>query len=231
MTDHRIDNPNDSPQDQLLDHEYDGIQEFDNPLPLWWKAIFWGTIVFAPLYILFFHFGPGVLPNDRYDEVMTAFYDKQAQELLALGEITDSTLDGLRMSDSMMATSKKVFAARCASCHGVFGEGGIGPNLCDDSWIHGNRLTQIYNVIVDGVPEKGMLAWKNQLPPGQLMAMAAYVGGLQGSNPPNPKAPQGNRLDPAGMVVIEDGEEVGAETVADEGPEEPQPAEEIAATS
>jgi len=206
MTDHQNEPAIETTEDQLLDHEYDGIQEYDNPLPLWWKAIFWGSIFFAPLYIVFFHFGPGVLPNDRYDDVMTAFYDKQAEELLALGEITDTSLDGLKMSDSMMSTSKKIYSARCATCHGVFAEGGIGPNLCDDSWLHGNRLTEIYKTIVDGVPEKGMLAWKKQLPPGQLMAMAAYVGTLQGSNPPNPKPPQGKQLDPAGMVIVEESE-------------------------
>ncbi len=232
MTDHQDETPIESAEDQLLDHEYDGIQEYDNPLPLWWKAIFWGSIVFAPLYIVFFHFGPGVLPNDRYDDVMTAFYEKQAEELLALGEITDTSLDGLKMSDSMMSTAKKVFSARCATCHGVFAEGGIGPNLCDEYWLHGNRLTEIYNTIVYGVPEKGMLAWKKQLPPGQLMAMAAYVGTLQGSNPPNPKPPQGKQLDPAGMVVVDDAEE-NAEPAGDQTspPDDEEMTEKIEADS
>lgn len=206
MTDHQPHPPIDeTAEDQLLDHEYDGIQEYDNPLPLWWKAIFWGTILFTPLYVIFYHFGPGVLPNQKYDNVMTAFYEKQAQELLELGEITDTVLNGLRKSDSMMETAHQVFTQKCASCHGVFGEGGIGPNLSDEYWIHGNRLTQIYETIVEGVPEKGMLSWKRQLPPAQLMALAAYVANLQDTSPPNPKEPQGDPLDPAGMVVVEDG--------------------------
>lgn len=221
MTDHHQNEaPAQTTEDQLLDHEYDGIQEYDNPLPLWWKAIFWGCIIFAPLYVIFFHFGPGVLPNDSYDAEMTALYDKQAEELLALGEITDSALDGLKLSDSMMATSKKVYSARCATCHGVFGEGGIGPNLCDSYWLHGNRLTEIYDTIVNGVPEKGMLAWNRTLPPGQLMAMAAYVGSMQGSNPPNPKPPQGEELDPAGMVVVDDSESENVTETASENDDE-----------
>lgn len=214
MTHENQPTPAEHDQDQLLDHEYDGIQEYDNPLPLWWKAIFWGTIFFAPLYILFYHFGPGMLSTDSYDAAMVAFYDEQAKELLALGEITDTTLDGLRSNESMMANAKKVYAARCATCHGVFSEGGIGPNLTDEYWLHGNRLTEIYQTIVKGVPEKGMLAWERQLRPAELMGMAAYVGSLQGANPPNPKEPQGDRLDPSAMVVAAEGG-----TAPAEGPE------------
>jgi cytochrome c oxidase cbb3-type subunit 3 len=134
---------------------------------------------------------------------MAAFYDRQAAELTALGEVTDSTLDTVRQNPAMLATGEKVFAARCTSCHGFFGEGNIGPNLTDELWIHGGRLTQIYHTIMEGVPEKGMVSWKTQLPPADLLAVAAYVSTLQGTNPPNAKAPQGTHVDPAAMVVAE----------------------------
>jgi len=50
-------------KDELLDHEYDGIREFDNPCPAWWHLIFIGSIVFSAFYFVFFQFGPNVGTN------------------------------------------------------------------------------------------------------------------------------------------------------------------------
>ncbi len=184
--------PTDSPsQDHLLDHEYDGIQEYDNPLPRWWVLLFWATILFSPLYIVFYHFGPGELEIDRYDAAMVSFYDQQATELLAMGEVSDQLLAGLQGDAAMMKGAKKVFQNKCAACHGMLGEGGIGPNLTDPYWLHGGRLEQVYTVVSEGVPSKGMLSWKRQLRPAELLAVSSFVGTLAGSEPPNPKAPQG----------------------------------------
>jgi len=183
--------PGSSPGDQLLDHSYDGIQEYDNPLPRWWVVLFWVTVVVAPLYILYFHFGPGLLSIERYDAAMIAFYDKQAEELLALGEVTEATLAGLMNDASMMNGGKKIFQSKCSPCHGMFAEGAIGPNLTDDHWLHGPQLMDVYRTVREGVTEKGMLAWERQLRPAELLAVSSYVGSLLGSSPPNPKAPQG----------------------------------------
>jgi cytochrome c oxidase cbb3-type subunit 3 len=178
-------------RDHLLDHSYDDIQEFDNPLPRWWVLLFWVTVIVAPLYILYFHFGPGLLSIERYDAAMLAFYDKQAQELLALGEVTESTLAGLIDDASMMNGGKKIYQSKCSPCHGMFAEGAIGPNLTDRHWLHGPQLLDIYRTVREGVPEKGMLAWERQLRPAELLAVSSYVGSLLDSEPPNPKAPQG----------------------------------------
>ena len=194
MTDVANDQTQTTPDaDHLLDHAYDGIQEYDNPLPRWWLALFWATIIFTPLYILYFHFGGGMLAKERYDQEMIAFYDKQAEQLLALGEISEGTLVDLMADASMMNGGKKIFQAKCATCHGMFGEGGIGPNLADDYWIHGGQLMDVYATVRDGVTAKGMLAWERQLRPAELMAVSSYVGTLLGTDPPNPKAPQGDQ--------------------------------------
>lgn len=192
--------------DHLLDHSYDGIQEYDNPLPRWWVLLFWVTIVAAPIYVLYFHFGPGPLALERYDAEMIAFYDKQAEELLALGDISEATLAGLMDDASMMNGGKKIFQSKCSTCHGVFGEGGIGPNLTDGYWLHGPQLMDIYRTVREGVTDKGMLAWERQLRPAELLAVSSYVGSLLGSQPPNPKAPQGKaaeRQAPAPGAVAE----------------------------
>jgi cytochrome c oxidase cbb3-type subunit 3 len=183
--------PGGSRRDHLLDHAYDGIEEYDNPLPRWWVLLFWVTIIATPLYILYFHFGPGMLSIERYDAQMLEFYDKQAQELLALGEVTESTLAGLMGDASMMNGGKKIFQSKCSPCHGVFAEGAIGPNLTDGHWLHGPQLLDVYRTVREGVPEKGMVAWDRQLRPAELLAVSSYVGSLLGSNPPNAKTPQG----------------------------------------
>jgi len=196
MTEHKTTVDTTQPdQDHLLDHSYDGIQEYDNPLPRWWLAILWATVIFTPLYILFFHLGPGLLALDRYDKAMMIATEKQMEEILAMGEISENTLVDLMDDASMMNGGKKVFVAKCATCHGMFGEGGIGPNLTDDSWLHGAQLMDVYRTVREGVPTKGMVAWERQLRPAELLAVSAHVGSLLGSDPPNAKAPQGKQAD------------------------------------
>ena len=204
-------------EDDLLDHSYDGIQEYDNPLPRWWLAIFWATIVFAPLYVLYFHFGGGMLATERYDEAMIAFFDKQAEQLLALGEISEGTLVDLMADQSMMNGGRKVFQSKCATCHGMFGEGGIGPNLTDEYWLHGGQLMDIYRTVRDGVSSKGMVAWERQLRPAQLMAVSAYVGTMLGNQSPNPKAAQGDHFVRQAPVPADE-----IEAAADEAAVEPE---------
>lgn len=212
--------PTAAEQDSVLDHAYDGIQEYDNPLPRWWLAIFWLTIIFSPLYILYFHFGGGLLSTEKYDAEMIAFYDRQAEQLLALGDISEGALVDLTADASMMNGGKKIFQTKCATCHGMFGEGGIGPNLTDQYWLHGAQLMDIYATVRDGVTAKGMLAWERQLRPAELMAVSAYVSTLLGSDPPNPKDPQGQvtaRVAPANS----EGAEIVAEEIEAEADSQP----------
>ena len=185
----------------------------------WWLALFWATIIFTPLYILYYHFGGGMLAKERYDAEMVAFFDKQAEELLALGEINESMLAGLTSDPSMMNSGEKIFRAKCATCHGLFGEGGIGPNLTDDYWLHGSQFVDVYATVRDGVTAKGMLAWERQLRPAELMAVSSYVGTLLGTDPPNAKAPQGTQVARLGPEEI-DGAASSDEPVAEEANDE-----------
>lgn len=93
---------------------------------------------------------------------------------------------------------KKVFKQNCVACHGQKGEGIVGPNLTDDYWLHGNKLSDVVKVITNGVPAKGMMAWKPQLSTAQIQAVASYVLSLKGAVPANGKAPQGKHY--ASMV-------------------------------
>jgi len=190
-----------SEMDRIFEHEYDGIQEYDNPLPGWWMLLFWATILFSAWYVVYYHMGQGESIPQQYDREMLALYDLQTKQLLKLGPITDQTITGFTAKPDMMVSAGALFAQRCAVCHGNAGQGNIGPNLTDDYWLHGGRPTQIYHTITEGVPAKGMIAWKTQLGAGQILALAAYVETLHGTNPPNPKAPQGDLVKPEELAA------------------------------
>lgn len=188
--------PNESKpdQDHLLEHSYDGIQEFDNPMPRWWVYLFWATIIFSILYFFNvpgFGVGKGRIADYDRDIAAAASADakrKAAQPAGASGE----QLVAMTKDASVMALGKQVFGQNCAACHRADAGGQIGPNLADDYWLHGGTLEQIHKTVVDGVLEKGMPPWGKVLKPNQLDAVVAYIYTLRGTNPPNPKAPQGD---------------------------------------
>jgi len=187
-------NENKPDQDHLLEHSYDGIQEFDNPMPRWWVYLFWATIIFSILYFFNvpgFGIGKGRIADYDRDIAAAASADakrKAAQPAGASGEqLTAMTKDA-----SVVALGKQVFGQNCAACHRADAGGQIGPNLADDYWLHGGTLEKIHKTVVDGVLEKGMPPWGKVLKPNQLDAVVAYIYTLRGTNPPNPKAPQGD---------------------------------------
>jgi len=179
-------------RDRLLEHDYDGIKEYDNPLPSWWSWIFVATIVFSLGYWGYYQIGPGPSVIAEYEQEM----GEQAARLAKLAPAasngaSEESLRALMKDGKMMASAKEIFATRCVPCHGPQGQGIIGPNLTDDYWLHGGTLVAIRKTISDGVIEKGMIPWKDQLKPAEVDAMAAYVATLQGTKPANPKPPQG----------------------------------------
>lgn len=178
--------------DALLDHNYDGIQELDNALPPWWKYGFILTIGFAFVYLLHFHvLGNGKNPTEEYQEEMSkAQIEKEAYEAKNKDRIDEANVP---MADAAGIKSAEVnFLANCVACHGAKGEGGVGPNLTDDYWLHKGSLNDIYNTIKKGYPDKGMQSWASKFNPKEMSQLASYVKTLKGTNPPNGKAPQGD---------------------------------------
>lgn len=184
-------------RDKAFDHDFDGIREYDNPLPFWWVGLFWATIVFSAFYIVYYHFGPGPTVEDEHKAGMSEIYDLQLKELLKMGPISDDMIVKMAADPGRMGVAQATFASKCSPCHAGQAQGNIGPNLTDDFWIHGGHPTEIYRTISEGVPSKGMLSWKNQLSAGEMLALAAYVTTLRGTNPPNAKKAEGDRFDPA----------------------------------
>lgn len=178
--------------DSLLDHNYDGIQELDNALPPWWKYGFIITIGFAFVYILNFHvLGNGKNPTEEYQaEMDKAQIEKEAYEAKNKDRIDEANIP---MANAAGIKEAEVnYLANCVACHGAKGEGGVGPNLTDDYWLHKGSLNDVYRTIKVGYPDKGMQAWASKFSPKEMSQMASYIKTLHGTNPPNGKAPQGD---------------------------------------
>jgi len=179
--------------DKLKPHDYDGIQEYDNQLPKWWIGTFVLTVVFGFGYWLYFHvysIGPGQVKEMANDLAVITQQSKSGPEVI---KMDNQAVAVLQKDSAKMGSAKASFAANCAACHGAQGQGIIGPNLTDEYWIHGGSPDKIQATIANGVVEKGMLAWKGIIADEQIDGLVAYILSLQGSNPPNPKEPQGEK--------------------------------------
>lgn len=183
-------------EDKILDHSYDGIQEYDNPLPRWWQGLFILTIIISVLYLFYYDIaGIGDTQEEEYlaeFKTSSADYEKIAMKQNQMW--ANIKYEALTDANDIEA-GKEIFQKNCVSCHGNFGEGGIGPNLTDNYYLHGNGIENTMNVIMNGVPEKGMIAWKPLMTPEEIQKVASYVLSIFGSNPPNPKAPQGTQIE------------------------------------
>lgn len=185
----RRDKDTESARDRIIDHEYDGIQEYDNPMPRWWLLTFAATIIFSIIY--YFNIGPIGSGNGRIADYEASVAAHAARAPKEGAPLTDSTIAAFVVDPALRASGKETYAQYCASCHAPDGGGLIGPNLADDHSIHGPSPAQIYHVVNEGVLAKGMPPWGKTLKPEQLRAVVAYVTSLRGTTPANPKAPQG----------------------------------------
>ncbi|HET7545271.1 MAG TPA: cbb3-type cytochrome c oxidase N-terminal domain-containing protein [Polyangiaceae bacterium] len=178
-----------APEAPVMDHEYDGIREYDNPLPRWWVWLWAGSFFFSVGYFFHYHISHnGTSVSDDYVQDMAAAREAEAKQSLA-EPINEDSLGKLMQNPALMTDAKALFGLRCAPCHGANAQGLIGPNLTDKSWIHGaGKLTDIYTVVDEGVAAKGMPAWGRQLSPIELRKVVAFVGTLRGTNVPGKPA-------------------------------------------
>lgn len=178
--------------DVMLDHDYDGIRELDNALPPWWKYGFYITIAVAFVYIFNFHvWGNGKNPTEEYAiEMEQAKIEKEIYDAGNKDKIDETNVP---MADATgLQRAKEIFNADCWACHGKAGEGGAGPNLTDDYWLHKGSINDVYQSIKHGYPDKGMQSWAVKFNPKEISYLASYIKTLHGTNPPNAKAPQGD---------------------------------------
>lgn len=181
----------------LIEHSYDGIREYDNPLPGWWRAMFWGGIVFAAGYWVWFHVaGFGRTPDATYQLALAEYTDRKDQrERAELRDISEDTFARNAKDPAMLASGKEIFATRCASCHAPEGQGLIGPNLTDRYQLHGTTRMDIFKTVRGGVPGTAMPAWGEQMAASDVVAVSTFVATLRGTDLQG-KEPQGQPVEP-----------------------------------
>lgn len=182
----------------VLEHDYDGIKELDNHLPPWWKWLFYATIVWGAVYLVMYHIVNTLpLSTAEYNNEV-AYANEQMQKLRAANPeppIDEATVEATT-DVAALADGKSTFLNTCASCHRRDGGGDIGPNLTDQYWKHGGDIKNIFKVVKNGVPNTNMVAWGGVMSPSAIRNVASYVLTLQGSNPQNPKKPEGDLFKP-----------------------------------
>ncbi len=208
-------------EDILLSHDYDGIRELDNDLPPWWLYLFYFTIIFSVVYMVHYHVTKtGPLQIEEYMMEMGAVEesggslsykspyagdgmgapksDMAAAAVMdeSSGEVADETAPEKPMVEKLtdaasLEAGKGIYTINCVACHGVNGEGLIGPNFTDQYWIHGGNINDLIHIINVGVPAKGMIPWDKTLTPEQIHQVSSFILSMQGTNPPNQKAPEG----------------------------------------
>jgi cytochrome c oxidase cbb3-type subunit 3 len=175
-------------------HNYDGIEELDNRLPNWWLATLYGSILFAMGYFGYYVLGTGPTLAKEYEtQKAEAEYAAYLRGDSKKGP-TEAELLAVFKDVSRRKAGQAVFAARCVACHGEHGQGGIGPNLTDDYWLHGAKLTEMSHTITEGVADKGMPPWGPVLKEPEIQSVVAYIRSLKGSHPAGAKASQGERV-------------------------------------
>lgn len=175
-----------------MGHDYDGIRELNNPTPPWWRYGFYCSILFGVVYLWRFHISetaPLQIEELQIAEAKAAVA-KEAYLKNAANNIDENNVTLLKDAADIEA-GKKLFIAGCAACHGVEGQGVVGPNLTDDHWIHGGKVNEIFSTIKYGVPDKGMKSWKEDFSPKQLAQLTGYIKSIRGTKPANPKDQQG----------------------------------------
>jgi cytochrome c oxidase cbb3-type subunit 3 len=182
-----------------MGHDYDGIKELDNDIPIWWKYGFAFCILFGVVYLYSYHV-TGTRPLQQkelqIDQEIAAV--KQAAYLeKAANNIDENSVKMLGLSDIEAGKALFIKPGACATCHAengsaiVNGAPGIGPNLTDEYWIHKGDIKSIFKTIKYGVVEKGMKSWKDDYSPLQMAQLSSYIKSLQGTNPSPAKEKQG----------------------------------------
>jgi len=176
----------------LLNHDYDGIKELDNNLPPWWVYLFYGCIVFALVYMVRFEIMGGDDQEMELKKELAQAKIDVAEYMKTAPDLMDEKTVVLLTEPADLAEGKMIFTTNCAACHRADGGGQIGPNLTDDHWILGGGIKNIFHTLVNGGRDgKGMIAWKGTLKPKEMQKVASYILSLKGSNPVDPKAPDG----------------------------------------
>lgn len=177
----------------LLNHDYDGIKELDNNLPPWWVYLFYGCIIFAAIYLVRFEIMGGDNQEMELKKELAQAKIEVKEYMKTAPDLMDEKTVTLLSDPADLEIGKTIFTTNCAACHRADAGGQIGPNLTDDHWILGGGIKNVFHTITNGGRDgKGMISWKGTLKPKEIQKVASYILSLRGSNPKDPKEPDGD---------------------------------------
>ncbi len=181
---------------QELDHEYDGIKEYDNPTPGWWYLVWAGSAVFSVIYVVVYHSSLVPTLHERHAAIEARALDVRFAELRKLPEGEDKLLR-IMAEPNWLGQGESIFISACSLCHGQQAEGLVGPNLTDEFFKNATTLSGLYDVVLHGtangaMPPKGGAPLKNE----EIALVSAYVASLRGTNLPGPRGPEGVEIPP-----------------------------------
>ncbi len=178
--------------DQTVGHIYDGIEEYDNPLPRWWFMLFVGTIIFAVGYLVLYPgmgSWKGILPGYDGGWTSTKQYDREvtrADEKYGpiFAKYAAMPIEDVAKDDQALKMGGRLFASNCSVCHGSDAKGAHGfPNLTDNDWIWGGEPDTIKLTILKG-RHAVMPAWEAALGNEGIKNVSGYVRSLSGLKNP-----------------------------------------------
>ena len=173
------------PENKTTGHVYDGIEEYDNPLPKWWFQMFLGTMIFAVIYLALY---PGLgsfkgLLGWTQVNQLEREQEKAAENFNEVfGKYTSMPIEELAREPGAIKIGVRLFGNNCAVCHGADAGGNFGfPDLTDDDWLYGGSPEQIMHSLVHGRAGQ-MPAWDAILGEEKVVAVSEYVLALSGQD-------------------------------------------------
>lgn len=179
----------------LREHEYDGIQEFDQKLPNWWLFTFYGAVIWAVAYwVLYYYTGSFQTDEERIESKILILQERKAEELAkTLASLDDETMLHEWAADpGVVAAGLATYSTYCTACHAAdlsatmkAGDQTVplpGLPLNDGVWQHGSKPMDIFKIINEGSPPDSpghngalMQAWGQTLSPQQVAEVTAYI--------------------------------------------------------
>lgn len=169
--------------EETLGHSFDGIEEYDNPLPRWWFMLFLATIVFSVIYLILYPgLGkfPGVLGWTQVGQYEEEVADAREQFAPIFANYADMTVEQVAQDQDALRIGQRLYAINCSVCHGSDARGAFGfPNLTDNEWIWGGTPEQIRTTLNQG-RQAAMPAWLAIIGDDGVRSTAAYVREMAG---------------------------------------------------
>ena len=157
-------------------HNWDGVSEYNVPAPRWWLIVWIICIIWAVIYWFFYPTWPTLSGNTKGSLNWTKFSELSGEQkkieekkIVYLEQMSKKSLEEIRQDEKLMQfalnTGKSAFRENCSACHGQGAQGYKGyPNLNDDDWLWGGKLSDIYQTLLYGIRSGHDSARVNQMP-------------------------------------------------------------------